>query len=172
MLYSLSQNKLTSFTGIEPPCQVFLCHDHHISQISIDVCSVYLCYGISEVLVSDFEMFSLLHCSFSSVGRLRPHFINVCNPDWSKVDCSDKESFIDREFFILTFKEISEHFTKNIIYKKLLISISASELVCTNPNPRKIRTARTSFPSGHTAAAFHVFLFVYIYLRRYSIQSN
>ncbi|CAA92120.2 Phosphatidic acid phosphatase type 2/haloperoxidase domain-containing protein [Caenorhabditis elegans] len=71
------------------------------------------------------------------VGRLRPHFFSVCKPDWSKVDCTDKQSFID-----------------------------SSDLVCTNPNPRKIRTARTSFPSGHTAAAFHVFLFVYIYLRR------
>ncbi|EFO89838.1 hypothetical protein CRE_07240 [Caenorhabditis remanei] len=77
------------------------------------------------------------------VGRLRPHFINVCNPDWSKVDCSDKESFID-----------------------------PSELVCTNPNPRKIRTARTSFPSGHTAAAFHVFLFIYIYLRRMATNTG
>ncbi|CAI2356461.1 unnamed protein product [Caenorhabditis sp. 36 PRJEB53466] len=77
------------------------------------------------------------------VGRLRPHFFSVCKPDWSKVDCTDKQSFID-----------------------------PADLVCTNPNSRKIRTARTSFPSGHTAAAFHVFLFVFIYLRRMATNTG
>uniref|UniRef100_A0A8R1DPB2 AcidPPc domain-containing protein n=1 Tax=Caenorhabditis japonica TaxID=281687 RepID=A0A8R1DPB2_CAEJA len=77
------------------------------------------------------------------VGRLRPHFFSVCKPDWSKVDCNDKESFIHPD-----------------------------DLVCTNPNPRKIRIARTSFPSGHTAAAVHVFLFVYLYLRRMAANTG
>ncbi|KAK6012359.1 PAP2 family protein, partial [Ostertagia ostertagi] len=70
------------------------------------------------------------------VGRLRPHFLAVCQPDWSRMDCTDKEY------------------------------IPVSETFCTNPDTRRIRTARTSFPSGHTAAAFHVWIFLVIYLCR------
>ncbi|CAB3411586.1 unnamed protein product [Caenorhabditis bovis] len=77
------------------------------------------------------------------VGRLRPHFVSVCRPDWSRVDCSNPNSFIEPK-----------------------------DLICTNPETRRIRTARTSFPSGHTAAAFHVFFFLYIYLQRIAKTVN
>uniref|UniRef100_A0A0K0CUA2 AcidPPc domain-containing protein n=1 Tax=Angiostrongylus cantonensis TaxID=6313 RepID=A0A0K0CUA2_ANGCA len=63
-----------------------------------------------------------------TVGRLRPHFIAVCQPDWSRMDFS--------------------------------------ETYCMNPDSRRIRSARTSFPSGHAAAAFHVLIFICIYLPR------
>ncbi|VDP02593.1 unnamed protein product [Heligmosomoides polygyrus] len=71
-----------------------------------------------------------------AVGRLRPHFLAVCQPDWSRMDCTNKEY------------------------------IPVSETFCMNPDTRRIRTARTSFPSGHTAAAFHVLFFLCIYLTR------
>ncbi|XP_051028362.1 phospholipid phosphatase 1 isoform X2 [Acomys russatus] len=32
---------------------------------------------------------SLTDIAKYSVGRLRPHFLAVCNPDWSKINCSD-----------------------------------------------------------------------------------
>lgn len=32
---------------------------------------------------------SLTDIAKYSVGRLRPHFLEVCNPDWSKINCSD-----------------------------------------------------------------------------------
>ncbi|CAJ0588140.1 unnamed protein product [Cylicocyclus nassatus] len=73
-----------------------------------------------------------LKCTF---GRLRPHFIAACQPDWSRMDCTEKES------------------------------IPASQTYCMN-DVRRVRTARTSFPSGHTAAAFHVLLFLGLYLTR------
>ncbi|WKY09504.1 hypothetical protein Q1695_002123 [Nippostrongylus brasiliensis] len=74
-----------------------------------------------------------LKCAF---GRLRPHFLAVCQPDWSRMDCSNKES------------------------------VPVSETFCMNPDTRRIRTARTSFPSGHTAAAFHIWIFLALYLTR------
>jgi hypothetical protein len=30
-----------------------------------------------------------------SIGRLRPHFIAVCQPDWSKIDCFTKIDGVD-----------------------------------------------------------------------------
>ncbi|KAJ1345936.1 hypothetical protein KIN20_000578 [Parelaphostrongylus tenuis] len=71
-----------------------------------------------------------------TVGRLRPHFIAVCQPDWSRMDCTNKEQ------------------------------VPVSETFCMNPDSRRIRVARTSFPSGHAAAAFHVLFFLCIYLPR------
>nr|AAM28631.1 lipid phosphate phosphohydrolase 1a [Rattus norvegicus] len=32
---------------------------------------------------------SLTDIAKYSIGRLRPHFLAVCNPDWSKINCSD-----------------------------------------------------------------------------------
>ncbi|CAI5454325.1 unnamed protein product [Caenorhabditis angaria] len=77
------------------------------------------------------------------IGRLRPHFVSICQPDWTKVDCSNPEN-----------------------------EITVDQLVCTNPELRKIRTARTSFPSGHTAAAVHAWLFVVIYLTRMASRTG
>lgn len=39
---------------------------------------------------------SLTDIAKYSIGRLRPHFLSVCNPDWSKINCSDGyiENFI------------------------------------------------------------------------------
>ncbi|XP_052015622.1 phospholipid phosphatase 1 isoform X2 [Apodemus sylvaticus] len=39
---------------------------------------------------------SLTDIAKYSIGRLRPHFLAVCNPDWSKINCSDGyiENFI------------------------------------------------------------------------------
>ncbi|EYC02533.1 hypothetical protein Y032_0099g3169 [Ancylostoma ceylanicum] len=71
-----------------------------------------------------------------TVGRLRPHFLEACQPDWSRMDCTGRDS------------------------------IPASETYCMNPDVHRVRTARTSFPSGHTAAAFHVLLFLGLYLTR------
>ncbi|VDM60582.1 unnamed protein product [Angiostrongylus costaricensis] len=71
-----------------------------------------------------------------TVGRLRPHFFAVCQPDWSRMDCTKKDY------------------------------IPVSETYCMNPDSRRIRSARTSFPSGHAAAAFHVLIFLCIYLPR------
>ncbi|CAI4233133.1 unnamed protein product [Auanema sp. JU1783] len=99
----------------------------------------YLKYLLAYALCT-FTM-EFLKCWF---GRLRPHFVAVCQPDWTKMDCSTDPSAI----------------------------IPASDIVCLNSDFHRVRTARTSFPSGHTAAAVFVWLFYTFYLIRMSRISN
>ena len=28
-----------------------------------------------------------------SIGRLRPHFLDACDPDWSKIECTDSQGY-------------------------------------------------------------------------------
>lgn len=37
---------------------------------------------------------SLTDIAKYSIGRLRPHFLEVCDPDWSKINCSS-EGYIE-----------------------------------------------------------------------------
>lgn len=74
------------------------------------------------------------------VGRLRPHFMDVCKPDWSKVDCR-----------IATLD--------GYVYN----SISTGGSFCTG-DADKIKEARFSFPSGHSSFSWYTMLFTIIYL--------
>ncbi|OEH78588.1 lipid phosphate phosphatase 2 [Cyclospora cayetanensis] len=70
------------------------------------------------------------------VGSLRPHFIDVCNPDWSKVACKDSNG---HQLYVGNF-----HCTGNV---------------------DQILEARRSFPSGHSSLAFGGMLFGVLYLQ-------
>ena len=58
-----------------------------------------------------------------SLGRLRPHFLSVCNPDWAKLQCTDSSG--------------------NYLF------ITAD--VCTGTNAKLSKESRLSFPSGHSS---------------------
>lgn len=75
-----------------------------------------------------------------SIGRLRPHFIDVCKPDWDKIEC---------------FTNIDGVEVPNYIYM--------SDDVCTG-DKHLIREARVSFPSGHSSFTVFSMVFVIIYL--------
>lgn len=75
-----------------------------------------------------------------SIGRLRPHFIDVCKPDWDKIEC---------------FTQIDGVNVANYIYY--------SDEICTG-DPHLIREARVSFPSGHSSFTVYSMVFVIIYL--------
>lgn len=75
-----------------------------------------------------------------SIGRLRPHFIDVCKPDWDKIEC---------------FTQIDGVNVANYIYM--------SDDICTG-DPHLIREARVSFPSGHSSFTVYSMVFVIIYL--------
>lgn len=60
-----------------------------------------------------------------TLGRLRPHFLDVCKPDWSKVNCTDP-----RGNFVFVVDD-----------------------VCTGTNARLNKEMRLSFPSGHASFA-------------------
>lgn len=75
-----------------------------------------------------------------SIGRLRPHFIQVCQPDWEKIEC---------------FTQIDNVNVANYIYM--------TPEICTG-DEHLIREARVSFPSGHSSFTTFSMVFVIIYL--------
>lgn len=75
-----------------------------------------------------------------SIGRLRPHFIDVCKPNWDKIEC---------------FTQIDGVNVANYIYM--------TPDICTG-DEHLIREARVSFPSGHSSFTVFSMVFVIIYL--------
>ena len=73
-----------------------------------------------------------------TVGRLRPHFLTVCQPDiiFSPEVCGSPAA----PEYIRRFQ-------------------------CTGQEEERIRDARLSFPSGHSSAAFYSCVFTILYLR-------
>ncbi|KEP65565.1 UNVERIFIED_CONTAM: PAP2 superfamily protein [Hammondia hammondi] len=70
------------------------------------------------------------------VGRLRPHFISVCQPDWSRITCSDANGFL----YIDKFE-------------------------CLGTDKAAIKEARVSFPSGHSSTSMCSMLYLIMYLQ-------
>ncbi|RNA25243.1 phosphatidate phosphatase [Brachionus plicatilis] len=75
-----------------------------------------------------------------TIGRLRPHFLDVCQPNWSNITC----------------------FT-NIQGVNVANYVPLTEVVCTG-DPAKIKEARLSFPSGHSSFSTYSMIFLIIYL--------
>ncbi|CAF0754875.1 unnamed protein product [Brachionus calyciflorus] len=75
-----------------------------------------------------------------TIGRLRPHFIDVCQPNWSNITC---------------FTEIQG--------SKIANYVPLTEDLCQG-DAAKIKEARLSFPSGHSSFSVYSMLFVIIYL--------
>jgi len=94
----------------------------------VSVTTRYLEYVIAYTAMT--LMLDFMKCG---VGRLRPHFLDVCQPDWSRINCSTGDD-----------------------------AVYIEEAHCT-ATARKVRTARTSFPSGHTTAAVFATMFIYYY---------
>jgi phosphatidate phosphatase len=74
------------------------------------------------------------------VGRLRPHFIAVCNPDFSKVNC------------------ISSAGSGNIYN-----AIDTGGSFCRG-DEKDVKEARLSFPSGHSSFSWYCMVFLIVYL--------
>ncbi|GAU90244.1 hypothetical protein RvY_02691 [Ramazzottius varieornatus] len=74
-----------------------------------------------------------------SVGRLRPHFLDVCNPDWARIGGRDNCTYVS-DVFCLTSQSKDE--------KDLA----------------RLEDARLSFLSGHSSFSFYCAFFVIYYL--------
>ncbi|KAL3855314.1 hypothetical protein ACJMK2_014861 [Sinanodonta woodiana] len=72
------------------------------------------------------------------VGRLRPHFFDLCKPDFSKIEC----------------------FRNNVS-----VYVNAGDKICTGTKLSLMTDARKSFPSNHASAAFYGFTYFMIYLQ-------
>ena len=92
-----------------------------------------------------------------SVGRLRPHFLTLCNPDYNNV-CFDEEAY---------YSDGDEELL-NEFYQKY---VNGSE-VCNNENPHLLHEARLSFMSGHASFSFYCATFLIMYVNIKSKQLN
>lgn len=84
---------------------------------------------------------ALMHFAKSSFGVLRPHFIDVCRPNFTMIDCSKNQGYVLEPFCTSTPTTYSE---------------------------RQLKMARESFPSGHSSSVTYAlcFLLYYVYYRR------
>lgn len=76
-----------------------------------------------------------------TIGRLRPHYIDVCKPmftttNLTRIDC-----------------KIKEYFTYEVDY------------ICTNVNTQRFHDAHLSFPSGHASTSVYTMIFLIFYLK-------
>ena len=71
-----------------------------------------------------------------TIGRLRPHFIDVCQPDWSTIQCRDEYG----PLYVVNF------------------TCLGNEALFSDPDERehRVRDARLSFVSGHASFSFQV----------------
>ena len=76
----------------------------------------------------------------SWVGRLRPHFLSVCKPNFSQINC-----------------------TVNGLNGVVYNSIYTGDSFCTG-NPNDVIEARASWPSGHSSFSWYTMIYLVIYL--------
>ena len=92
-----------------------------------------------------------------SVGRLRPHFLTLCNPDYNNV-CFDEEAYYsDGEGEFL-----------NSFYQKY---VNESD-VCDNEKSHLLHEARLSFMSGHASFSFYCATFLIMYMKNSQLWSK
>lgn len=75
------------------------------------------------------------------IGRLRPHFISVCQPDLTQLNCTST--------------------TLSGIYYNPIYTGGG---FCTNTNAAAVKEARFSFPSGHSSYSWYCMTFLIIYI--------
>ena len=95
------------------------CSDFHLKKFVIDVFYLLMLYlyatGIT-MFITDIGKYTL--------GRLRPNYLSVCKPNWSKINCTNVHGF------------------QQAIY---------GDDHCTTTNLKALKDARLSFPSGHAS---------------------
>lgn len=72
-----------------------------------------------------------------TIGRLRPHFLDVCSPDPTKYNCTNA----------------------NGIY------VYVENIICTGTDEHSLENSRLSFPSGHSSMAAYSAVFLLFYLQ-------
>ena len=89
-----------------------------------------------------------------SLGRLRPYFLAVCNPNLEEVCYQIEDSYIEVEDSDYSYTEI--HHPKYVIENN----------TCTG-NDDLMKEARLSFVSGHSSVSFYIAAFLIIFMKEY-----
>ncbi|XP_039486958.1 putative phosphatidate phosphatase [Drosophila santomea] len=96
--------------------------------------STYFCFGLLLT-------FDATEVGKYTIGRLRPHFLAVCQPQMADGSmCSDP---VNQHRYVENYECVGEGFTVE-----------------------DVRQARLSFPSGHSSMAFYAMIYVALYLQR------
>ena len=160
------------FIDIKPFQQGFFCYDHTLKYpyIENETIPSYICFTI-WVVISFFTIIStqIMSKFFSmrvvkdvisgamcyvlltdiakySVGKLRPHFLTLCDPDYNNV-CFDEEAYYIND----DGEELLDEF-----YQKYVNETN----VCSLENTELLREARLSFFSGHASFSFYFATFI------------
>ena len=165
------------YTNIEPFQRGFFCSDSSLKYPYIkETVSTNLCF-ILWILISLFIILTsqVIKRSFSikilydillgglicilatdivkySVGKLRPHFLSLCNPDYNNV-CYDESAYYKDE----NDEELLDEFFEKYVNETNICSIE---------NSRLIDNARLSFPSGHASYSFYFTTFLILYMKK------
>ncbi|ESO10396.1 hypothetical protein HELRODRAFT_186273 [Helobdella robusta] len=75
-----------------------------------------------------------------SIGRLRPHFLSLCNPDYSQLNCTVPGLISD-------------------------IYVYVESYTCVDEKSRNAVDSRLSFPSGHSSFSAFIAVYLCIYLQ-------
>lgn len=76
------------------------------------------------------------------IGGFRPYFLEVCQPDISRAASNNSTGL------------------NAVGFQKIMYTVD----VCTNPDKQALKNAMTSFPSGHSTAAFAGFVFLFLWM--------
>lgn len=77
------------------------------------------------------------------IGGFRPYFLDVCQPDPSRLTPSSNNTGLN-----------------HVGFHDIMYTVD----VCTNPDKQALKNAMTSFPSGHSTAAFAGYVFLFLWM--------
>ena len=173
------------FFYVYPFRRGFFCDDQSLKypHFKNETIPKFLCFSIWGLLVSSVLLLSKLFlklpleqplrhfltgfiiCLFLTdlskhwIGRLRPYFLTMCNPDYPTI-CYDETAF----YTIDDSKE--QHFDE--FFQKYVTDDDS--IICKNVTVDEIREARLSFISGHASTSFYCAAFLMIFISNIKTQ--
>nr|AIY99931.1 lipid phosphate phosphatase 3 [Eimeria tenella] len=119
----------------------FVVEKNSLASIELKCCSLPRIVGNMYVVCGGFAFGILLNFSLANVaklciGRLRPHFLAVCQPNWGSLKCSDSTG-----------------------------DLYVDQYECRGADQAAIKEARLSFFSGHSSNSSCAMLYTIIYLQ-------
>ena len=170
------------FSTIEPFHRGYFCEDTSIKYPYVEqqTVSAYLCLVIWTVICTvHFSIALIKHKSWKqlldslyklilgfslcmlitdvikfSLGRLRPYFLTVCNPNLEDVCYQVEDEYIEGD-------DDSDYYYPEVIHLKYVV-----EENCTG-NSDLLKEARLSFVSGHSSISFYIAVFLIIFIKKH-----
>ena len=109
---------------------------------------------IKDIILGALCCILLTDIAKHTVGKLRPHFLTLCNPDYNNI-CFDEDAYYIDD----NGEELMDEFYQKYVNETNVCSIENSEL---------LREARLSFVSGHASFSFYFATFIIRYMNEHS----